>query len=129
MQGAHSVISYHGHSVVKALIELFPSVTFDKSKFLKGLSLYLLCEFFVYISISDWSKIDTRRKLFENYARKQNFDPLVAENWRKHTKNIMSVKVLISILFILSLIIIIKSYKYNYCNIYVYYLTQVLLGH
>eukprot|EP00026_Physarum_polycephalum_P003078 Phypoly_transcript_03087.p1 GENE.Phypoly_transcript_03087~~Phypoly_transcript_03087.p1 ORF type:complete len:857 (-),score=123.40 Phypoly_transcript_03087:4-2394(-) len=77
LKGAARVVSFHKFSVVKALVDLFPSVTFDASKFLMR---------------KDWSKVEVRRKFFEDYAAKHNFDPLSAEKWHKHENAILSVK-------------------------------------
>jgi len=76
-KGAMRVASFHGHSVMKAIVDLFPDINFDKSKFLMK---------------KDWSKTETRRKFFEKYAAKNEFDPLVAANWHKHASALMSVK-------------------------------------
>eukprot|EP00026_Physarum_polycephalum_P001397 Phypoly_transcript_01398.p1 GENE.Phypoly_transcript_01398~~Phypoly_transcript_01398.p1 ORF type:complete len:808 (+),score=111.44 Phypoly_transcript_01398:465-2888(+) len=65
-EGAQQVLSFHGGSVAKALMELFPDIKFDKSKFPKA---------------PIWRKLRNRRLFFEEYAKENKFDPLVPENW------------------------------------------------
>lgn len=46
--------------------------------------------YFISLARSD---IAYRRKFFEDYAKKNNFDPLNPENWYSRTKDIMETKV------------------------------------
>jgi len=60
-----AVVVYHGHSVLKALLDLFPEVEFDKSQLLAW----------------KWKDVRNRRKFFEAHARENNLDPLHPETW------------------------------------------------
>ena len=95
-QGFRGVLFYHDGSFRKALLDLFPNIGLERSKFQKircmlpSLSLSLFpcsCLFrppllFVIVFVIDaWSKPEVRRRMLEQYARKNKFDPLVADNW------------------------------------------------
>eukprot|EP00026_Physarum_polycephalum_P003956 Phypoly_transcript_03973.p1 GENE.Phypoly_transcript_03973~~Phypoly_transcript_03973.p1 ORF type:complete len:646 (+),score=59.16 Phypoly_transcript_03973:3-1940(+) len=70
-KGASGVLSYHNQSVVKALLDLFPNIGLDKSRFrVKPL----------------WWEPARRRNLFENYAKANHFDANVPENWYFYSK-------------------------------------------
>jgi len=76
-KGARRVISYHKGSLAKTLIDLFPGIGLDKSRF----------------SSKRWGDSVNRRKFFENYARENGFDPLEPENWyAQPTSKILAVK-------------------------------------
>eukprot|EP00026_Physarum_polycephalum_P001731 Phypoly_transcript_01733.p1 GENE.Phypoly_transcript_01733~~Phypoly_transcript_01733.p1 ORF type:complete len:1003 (+),score=155.23 Phypoly_transcript_01733:421-3009(+) len=66
VKGVAKILHYHNDSVAKALIDLFPNVNFEKSKFPMQTA---------------WHDRDNRRKFFENYAKSHGFDPLVPDNW------------------------------------------------
>eukprot|EP00026_Physarum_polycephalum_P002910 Phypoly_transcript_02919.p1 GENE.Phypoly_transcript_02919~~Phypoly_transcript_02919.p1 ORF type:complete len:813 (+),score=74.97 Phypoly_transcript_02919:109-2547(+) len=66
-KGSGSVLSYYGGSVVKALLDLYPDVQFNEAEFGSILR-------------RTWHQ-NRRRDLFDAFAAKQGFDPLVAENW------------------------------------------------
>eukprot|EP00026_Physarum_polycephalum_P001009 Phypoly_transcript_01010.p1 GENE.Phypoly_transcript_01010~~Phypoly_transcript_01010.p1 ORF type:complete len:1168 (+),score=148.17 Phypoly_transcript_01010:225-3728(+) len=70
-KGFFGVLGHHGFSLARALIELFPEVGFDATKFSSRLSM--------------WASEKLRRKFFDNFAAKESFDPLVAENWYKYS--------------------------------------------
>eukprot|EP00026_Physarum_polycephalum_P001037 Phypoly_transcript_01038.p1 GENE.Phypoly_transcript_01038~~Phypoly_transcript_01038.p1 ORF type:complete len:1240 (+),score=185.34 Phypoly_transcript_01038:28-3720(+) len=71
------VLFFHKNSISRALVDLFPDIAFDKSKFLS----------------SPWSNPDNRRNFFERYASENNFDPLVPLNWYLQSKrNILAAK-------------------------------------
>ena len=83
-KGAPGVLRFYSNSVAKALIDLFPDVTFDKSRLLSMYSPFLLS--FSSSTSShpcsvSWKKPESRRDFLEKYARGCGFDPLVAENW------------------------------------------------
>eukprot|EP00026_Physarum_polycephalum_P001950 Phypoly_transcript_01954.p1 GENE.Phypoly_transcript_01954~~Phypoly_transcript_01954.p1 ORF type:complete len:900 (+),score=97.26 Phypoly_transcript_01954:131-2830(+) len=61
--GARAVISFYGGSVIKALLDLFPDIGINISKF------------------SYTEGIVEDRKFFENFAVSHKFDPLIVENW------------------------------------------------
>jgi len=67
-KGTFQVINYHGRSVAQALLDLFPDIGLQKSRFGRK-----------------WADRSRRRKFFENYAKDQKFDPLHAENWYSQT--------------------------------------------
>eukprot|EP00026_Physarum_polycephalum_P002429 Phypoly_transcript_02435.p1 GENE.Phypoly_transcript_02435~~Phypoly_transcript_02435.p1 ORF type:complete len:884 (+),score=75.70 Phypoly_transcript_02435:120-2771(+) len=67
IKGAARVISYHKNSVIQALIDLFPNITFDRSKFQFRQNI--------------WHNVDNRRQFFYDYARRHNFSPLQLSNW------------------------------------------------
>eukprot|EP00026_Physarum_polycephalum_P000503 Phypoly_transcript_00504.p2 GENE.Phypoly_transcript_00504~~Phypoly_transcript_00504.p2 ORF type:complete len:477 (+),score=71.61 Phypoly_transcript_00504:1867-3297(+) len=65
-KGAKQVLSYHNGSLYEALMNLFPNIGLQKSKF----------------SASDLSDLRKRQKQFLlDYAASHNFDPNNAENW------------------------------------------------
>jgi hypothetical protein len=47
---------------------------------------------FLYLAL--WHSWDSRRKFFEDYAKENEFDPYVAENWYLRSKAILNVKVI-----------------------------------
>eukprot|EP00026_Physarum_polycephalum_P003756 Phypoly_transcript_03770.p1 GENE.Phypoly_transcript_03770~~Phypoly_transcript_03770.p1 ORF type:complete len:759 (+),score=109.95 Phypoly_transcript_03770:66-2279(+) len=67
-KGAGNVLAHHGYSMVQALLDLFPDIGLDQSNFAAPPRKH---------------KVDLgyRRRLYEDFARKQGFDPLIAENW------------------------------------------------
>jgi len=71
------VIRYHGVSVMRALIDLFPDIGLDSSKFGKN-----------------WRKwTDSKqREFFVTYATKRGFDPLDPKNW--YSQNLQKIKIL-----------------------------------
>eukprot|EP00026_Physarum_polycephalum_P001538 Phypoly_transcript_01540.p1 GENE.Phypoly_transcript_01540~~Phypoly_transcript_01540.p1 ORF type:complete len:1069 (+),score=95.14 Phypoly_transcript_01540:45-3251(+) len=69
MKGISSILRHHKDSLSQAMLDLFPSVEFDKSKLWDRPTFRSVCE---------------RKKFFEDYARKNNFDPKVPERW--HTQ-------------------------------------------
>jgi len=58
----------YSDSLVKALTTVYPDIGLDPSKFLV-------------IPRHHWESKDNRRAIFESYAKKIGFDPLVPENW------------------------------------------------
>lgn len=89
-----------------ALVDLFPEVKFDKSK-LNSKSMILLIIFdllfllIVFVIMLDlWHSAEKRRNFFEKYAKDENFDPLVAENWHSRSlQSLMLTKVLIIVIY------------------------------
>eukprot|EP00026_Physarum_polycephalum_P001474 Phypoly_transcript_01476.p1 GENE.Phypoly_transcript_01476~~Phypoly_transcript_01476.p1 ORF type:complete len:889 (+),score=81.31 Phypoly_transcript_01476:156-2669(+) len=76
MKGAKMMLEYHRFSVLRALLDLFPNIGLDKSKF-----------------SSSYAVPEVRRNFFEKYAKLYRFDPLVAENWyRQPAYRILAVK-------------------------------------
>eukprot|EP00026_Physarum_polycephalum_P001621 Phypoly_transcript_01623.p1 GENE.Phypoly_transcript_01623~~Phypoly_transcript_01623.p1 ORF type:complete len:1048 (-),score=160.89 Phypoly_transcript_01623:116-2998(-) len=68
-KGINRILSYHNGSLHQALLDLFPEIGLNKSRFQDKHS---------------WHRAASRRKFFENYAKSQAFDPLVPQNWYKH---------------------------------------------
>eukprot|EP00026_Physarum_polycephalum_P001243 Phypoly_transcript_01244.p1 GENE.Phypoly_transcript_01244~~Phypoly_transcript_01244.p1 ORF type:complete len:1086 (+),score=113.52 Phypoly_transcript_01244:74-3331(+) len=69
VKGIMSLLDVHG-SFVQAVIDLYPEVEFDQHKF-------------TVIKRNSPINDTFRRKFFEDFAREQGFDPLIAANWRK----------------------------------------------
>eukprot|EP00026_Physarum_polycephalum_P011168 Phypoly_transcript_11369.p1 GENE.Phypoly_transcript_11369~~Phypoly_transcript_11369.p1 ORF type:complete len:392 (+),score=44.19 Phypoly_transcript_11369:39-1178(+) len=63
--GAYRVLMYHRNSISRALIDLFPEIGLDKSKFWNA----------------NWRDPTTRRRFLEKYAKEHGFNPAVPENW------------------------------------------------
>ena len=97
----------------KMIATLFPSIHFDETKFMlfpgftigrkkPNLSLYLhlfySLQFHLFLSLYSvgfWTNVDNRKKFLEDFAKKNRFDPLIAENWYKiRTKQFRAMKVL-----------------------------------
>lgn len=93
-------MAHHNWSVVKALIDLFPNIGLDHSKFGNIQSMF---SFNTPINdVTDlnmaefWATTENRRKLFENYAKEQGFDPLIPKNWHNiNINSLLTVKVII----------------------------------
>jgi len=66
-KGGRAVLSYYKNNPAKALIHLYPEVTFEKLRFQS--QPYQL------------DKPDKRKRLFTNFALKKGFDPLIPNNW------------------------------------------------
>jgi len=69
----------YGASYIKALLDIYPNIGLEETKFLKAPTGY-------------WTKSNIR-KYFANFAAKRNFDPLLASNWYQWTaKDILAEK-------------------------------------
>lgn len=76
--GAKEVISYHGNSVSRALLDLFPNTRLNISTLQ---------------NLSSWRSVKNRRHFFENYAIKNEFDYLNADAWYSQSRtDILSVE-------------------------------------
>lgn len=123
MKGCSSVMGIYGSSVVKALIDVYPEVIFDKELFKSTASML----YFIFIPLSIKESIarsfnpSRRREVFDNFAARNNFDPNVPENWYSHSLSALkNDKVFIfSILFLLLELIIT-------CRIWLYCLRFVI---
>eukprot|EP00026_Physarum_polycephalum_P002178 Phypoly_transcript_02183.p1 GENE.Phypoly_transcript_02183~~Phypoly_transcript_02183.p1 ORF type:complete len:820 (+),score=71.06 Phypoly_transcript_02183:178-2637(+) len=73
LKGAKRLIYYHGNSLNKALMDLFPNI---------GLNIESL-------SPKYWHTMDNRKKYFERYAKKNLFDALKASHWYKTNKRLL----------------------------------------
>eukprot|EP00026_Physarum_polycephalum_P000948 Phypoly_transcript_00949.p1 GENE.Phypoly_transcript_00949~~Phypoly_transcript_00949.p1 ORF type:complete len:1118 (+),score=84.56 Phypoly_transcript_00949:49-3402(+) len=65
--GIEVVLRHHKNNTKRALLDLFPSIGLDISKF--------------QFRVSPWSEIENRRKFFEAYAEEASFDPKDAASW------------------------------------------------
>ena len=79
---------------MKAVMSAFPEIGLDETKFqrLPGLTLLLSAIFFFFFSLvviyltssylaGYFNDVNVRRESFIQFARANNFDPLVADNW------------------------------------------------
>jgi hypothetical protein len=73
-QGAQRAISYHRHSISRALLDLFPNIGLERKKLLTRPSAL-------------WKSIANHKLFFENYAKEHAFDPLHPLGWYKQTKS------------------------------------------
>eukprot|EP00026_Physarum_polycephalum_P003261 Phypoly_transcript_03271.p1 GENE.Phypoly_transcript_03271~~Phypoly_transcript_03271.p1 ORF type:complete len:688 (+),score=73.27 Phypoly_transcript_03271:396-2459(+) len=67
-KGGDYALKIFNSSLSTAIDQIFPEICIDKSRFKHVYQRY-------------WFDIRNRRKFFESYAAKHNFDPLVPENW------------------------------------------------
>jgi len=65
-KGSSTVLSYHGGTLKKSLLELFPDIGLEKAKF---------------NAYGRWVNPSNRREFFDNYAKENGFDALFPENW------------------------------------------------
>ncbi len=71
---------------MRAAIQLFPEIGLEETKFtrVKGIGVYN--RIFPNNKLGGyWHDIQNRRNFFIEFAKKHNFDPLVAENWYNYT--------------------------------------------
>eukprot|EP00026_Physarum_polycephalum_P000339 Phypoly_transcript_00339.p1 GENE.Phypoly_transcript_00339~~Phypoly_transcript_00339.p1 ORF type:complete len:1688 (+),score=210.60 Phypoly_transcript_00339:78-5141(+) len=76
-KGAGAILSHYGGSVVEALVQLFPDLALDKSRF-------------SIVPKNHWANKPNQRKFFENYALEKGFDPLEPANWYSVNSDIIS---------------------------------------
>eukprot|EP00026_Physarum_polycephalum_P001892 Phypoly_transcript_01895.p1 GENE.Phypoly_transcript_01895~~Phypoly_transcript_01895.p1 ORF type:complete len:897 (+),score=113.58 Phypoly_transcript_01895:334-3024(+) len=77
---ARAVVQHYGGSFINALVQLFPKMVFDKSKF-------------AMMSRNYWQDAANRRQFFLQFAQNNHFDPLNPENWYKiERSDLFSVK-------------------------------------
>jgi len=75
-KGVRQILMYHGHSVTRTILDLFPDIGLVKTKLRRSQEL-------------DLTK---QRQFFENYAKENNFDPLVPDYWYSHADDIEKIK-------------------------------------
>eukprot|EP00026_Physarum_polycephalum_P002904 Phypoly_transcript_02913.p1 GENE.Phypoly_transcript_02913~~Phypoly_transcript_02913.p1 ORF type:complete len:747 (+),score=87.92 Phypoly_transcript_02913:75-2315(+) len=63
-----AVMRMYDKSLVRMLLDIFPSILWDPSLFLS-------------IPNNYWFESSNRRKFFEKFAKQKRFDPLIASNW------------------------------------------------
>eukprot|EP00026_Physarum_polycephalum_P002905 Phypoly_transcript_02914.p1 GENE.Phypoly_transcript_02914~~Phypoly_transcript_02914.p1 ORF type:complete len:836 (+),score=73.69 Phypoly_transcript_02914:81-2588(+) len=76
MDEGSTILSYYNGSIIRALVQLFPEVHFDESKFFIVPQKY-------------WQVVANRRKFFFDLAKVKGFDPLLAKNWYSLTEKTM----------------------------------------
>ena len=102
------MLSYHGKSIARALLELFPNIGLDKTKFVQRKSLLVHLSPFLLFSSSSlslsssfylkllicsslhlgpWSDSNKRRKFFEDFAKSHGFSPLNPHTWYTISRN------------------------------------------
>eukprot|EP00026_Physarum_polycephalum_P003771 Phypoly_transcript_03785.p1 GENE.Phypoly_transcript_03785~~Phypoly_transcript_03785.p1 ORF type:complete len:728 (+),score=112.28 Phypoly_transcript_03785:126-2309(+) len=67
VRGGTSILKMYNMSIAKALILLFPHISFEENRF--------AC------TDTHWKSVTNRRIFFENIAKKNQFDPLDTHNW------------------------------------------------
>eukprot|EP00026_Physarum_polycephalum_P001339 Phypoly_transcript_01340.p1 GENE.Phypoly_transcript_01340~~Phypoly_transcript_01340.p1 ORF type:complete len:1070 (+),score=142.73 Phypoly_transcript_01340:227-3436(+) len=72
-KGGTSTLSHYDGSYGNALVTLFPNIGLDLEKFEK-------------VPKKHWYEFNNQKRFFMNFANANNFDPLVAKNWHKITK-------------------------------------------
>lgn len=88
-KGAFKVIYYHNNKVQQALMDLFPSIGLDKSKFVEKCTLILFDYYnqFIYYIIktnwisASWQSVETRENFFIDYAKANGFDYNDPHSW------------------------------------------------
>jgi hypothetical protein len=76
-------LKLNGNHLV-TLVSIFPTIFMQLS---------LFTEIFFRSTKSPWRDPSIRRQFFEDYAKKNNFDPLIPENWRKKIPKMQDLKV------------------------------------
>jgi len=73
-KGGERVMLFYGRSLNRALLHLFPEIELEKQKVPTHIRAY-------------WSEESRRRKFFVSFAREKGFDPLIAANWYRVTRD------------------------------------------
>jgi len=66
-KGAQTVIMHYRNNLSRALLDIFPDIGLEDSKFR--------------ITTRKWEAISVQREFFESCARSHGYDPLVAKTW------------------------------------------------
>jgi len=69
-KGGKSVLEYYGGSFAKALLQLYPDIGLDRTRFMALPNGY-------------WASEQNRKGFFDAFAKEEGFDPLVPGNWYK----------------------------------------------
>ena len=96
------MLEHHHGRVSRALLDLFPHIGLEKTKlWTRGIPLNQVSNIQnlnLSIDLTDWRDAKNRRKLFEDFAKRNQFDPLVAEHWYATThEQVAAFKVYISL--------------------------------
>eukprot|EP00026_Physarum_polycephalum_P003695 Phypoly_transcript_03709.p1 GENE.Phypoly_transcript_03709~~Phypoly_transcript_03709.p1 ORF type:complete len:736 (+),score=66.77 Phypoly_transcript_03709:154-2361(+) len=70
-KGGYTLLQSYG-SIEKLLKDVYPNLNLEASKFL-------------YTPNNFWKIQDNKKAFFEAFAKKRNFDPLIAQNWYNYT--------------------------------------------
>ena len=98
-KGIQSVIAYHNNSISKTLVDLYPAIGLDRSKFkthkcMFALKTLLLSLIYISIWTDEWITVEKRRAFFETYAKDNRFNPLEPSNWyAQSTSKLLNTKV------------------------------------
>eukprot|EP00026_Physarum_polycephalum_P001524 Phypoly_transcript_01526.p1 GENE.Phypoly_transcript_01526~~Phypoly_transcript_01526.p1 ORF type:complete len:780 (-),score=98.01 Phypoly_transcript_01526:986-3034(-) len=82
-KGAYGVLSYHKLSISQALIDLFPNIGLEKSRF---------------HAKNAWHEEKNRRGFFEEFAHSMGFDPLHADKWYSQYSALTTIKGIYSVI-------------------------------
>eukprot|EP00026_Physarum_polycephalum_P001704 Phypoly_transcript_01706.p1 GENE.Phypoly_transcript_01706~~Phypoly_transcript_01706.p1 ORF type:complete len:1010 (+),score=136.82 Phypoly_transcript_01706:80-3109(+) len=66
-KGSRIILRMYSDSLAEALLHVFPNIGLQRKKFVR--------------EKLDWNSESKRKQFFIDFASRQNFDPLVAENW------------------------------------------------
>lgn len=72
------------------MLDLFPEIGLHAPKlhFRQGIYLKLTkIQVYTNIPLAQWSDSETRRYFLEKYAKDNDFDPLIAQNWYSEPKD------------------------------------------
>lgn len=101
-----SVLNYHNENFVEALVDLFPEVSFDLSRFRSKGLLWLCNRMIILFAAKRWQNKSNQKKFFEGFAKERNFDPDIPENWYSvRAAEITQVKVSVVCINLVTLII------------------------
>lgn len=86
------MLEYYGGSVVQALLSLFPNIGLNEERFVitsstlfSTFTFHFFLSFYLFIlhchAGKYWTQEKNRRKFFDEYAHKYDFDPLNHNNW------------------------------------------------
>lgn len=97
-----AVLGYYKNSYVRALVKLFPEIGLRKNKFPAVSSNCQLLYSITNASAGEyWVKPANRKRFFDSFAQRYDFDPLLPHNWYLiPSENIREQKVYIVVLFI-----------------------------
>eukprot|EP00026_Physarum_polycephalum_P001147 Phypoly_transcript_01148.p1 GENE.Phypoly_transcript_01148~~Phypoly_transcript_01148.p1 ORF type:complete len:746 (+),score=87.76 Phypoly_transcript_01148:82-2319(+) len=70
IKGGQSMLEYYHGSLYKALLHLYPTIPFDNTLFIRNPRYH-------------WREAKNTRAFLDNFAKDNQFDPLIAENWYK----------------------------------------------
>ena len=146
MKGGVGLLNLYTRSLSKALLDIFPNIGLDRSlfNFRPRISLtpsfyFILLIipsssllFFFFTSENFWQEKGNMRKFFDSIARSKKFNPLTADNWYKLTsRNVLQVKVTLSLPFFLSLFLphcSLSTFLLLFCFIFWFFINDMIEG-